>query len=143
MNKTINVDNMHPEAANFIQDFYKLRDEYKQLKNELADATNTITTLTSQLESVEHAYKEVSEKADHYMRLSVEMRTCLSNMRALSIDAEHKFLAGLVRNNGAIVEPVENEVQGDDGKPVPKFLTERQLNDIEVNTAGAKKNGAW
>lgn len=129
-------EDIHPEAANFINDIYKLKGENKQLKEELEDARSLIATQANQIDGLQFGYKEVSEKADHYMRLSVEMRTHITALRALTLTAENAFMGGLQRNNGAIVE-AETEVKGDDGKPVPKFLTDKLI--VEE----PKKNGSW
>ena len=134
---------LHPEAENFLHNFYAARDRYHKAEQELIIKEQQIAVLNDQLDGAANAVKELSDKADYYMRLNVELRTHFMAAMAIFNEADKCFRSGPYRDNGIAkpqqqsTQPPENRIQDvadamhkimgeDDQEPPPKFLTARK-----------------
>src|SRR5258705_170109 len=81
----------------------------------------SIAKLDDQVTALRKSVEESSAVADHYMALSVEMRTHIKAIVALGYEAERCFLDAPYRKNTAMPAK-ENPTDLDQKPPLPKFL---------------------
>lgn len=116
-----NKEPMHPEAQNFVNDFYRLNDEYNKLKKTVVDQSDHIITLSGDIEQYKLLVADLSRERDYYMRLCTEQQTHFRNIQALTIEADKCFRTAPYRANGA--PPTEQQQQIEHVKDkLPEFL---------------------
>lgn len=134
------VNTVPPAVSDFLTEYHTLRDDHNKALQKIEDLEHIIATQDDQIMGYRRILEEVSAKSDHYMRLSVEMRTHFAAAQAIMREAEKCFVTGPYRNNGAVSKEALQVVADDinnntEVKEIPGFLTNEDrkntLNDLK------------
>lgn len=120
---------MHPEAKNFVNDFYRLSDEYNKLKLLTEDQAAHIAILLGDVEQYKKLVNEYAGERDYYMRLATEQQTHFKAIQALTVEADKCFRTAPFRSNGAPPTEQQQQVEQIQQDRLPKFLEQGPVTD--------------